>query len=224
MKYHLRKSPEHPESRFLVTREEIEDQLKTGQIDHTWQARAEGESQWQGVSAPAAPTAPPTPPPSSTGKSLLVALVVIGGFIAVGSILSSGDLSSLLSSTTGTMFQSREDIAREALASRIGRESGGLIRLVAFEKTNGMEHPVMGNALYQIEYTATVEAVEDCLWTLGGRMWDGTFAATRGKPRGGIEAFNPQVFGKNPATKGLQQRVKGELVLQKTEKGWRAAQ
>ena len=118
----------------------------------------------------------------------------------------------------------REQVARNALSERIQRESNGLMRLAAFEKTNGIEIEFAGVKYYKIEYVATIEAVDDCLWSLGGSYWDGTFTTVRGQPRKGIEAFNPQVFGKQPAKKGQLQRVTGETGLQKAENGWRVAQ
>jgi hypothetical protein len=119
-----------------------------------------------------------------------------------------------------TVQDTQAKVAQDALSKRIQSESNGLIKLGSFEKVYEMERGSRGAKICEISYTATVEALEDCLWSLGESYWDGSFGAVRKRPQGGIDAFNPHLFGKVPGTKGQQQHISGVLMLEKTENGW----
>lgn len=119
----------------------------------------------------------------------------------------------------GQQSPSASDV-RGQLESEIGKSSSGLIRLVAFEKTNGITRDVMGVKVYEMEFTAEIEFLDDCMWGDGGPIWGGSFAATRGIPGKDSEYF-ALMMGKRKATKGQRQRFSGTSALEKSEKGWR---
>jgi len=114
---------------------------------------------------------------------------------------------------------------RKQLESRIQSESNGLIRLVSFDKTNGVQQDFNGMKLYEMDYSAEMEFLDNCMWGGGGLLgWDGSFQAVRGQPGTGLDAFNPIYYGKQKANKGQHQKVSGKFMFQKTEQGWRLAQ
>jgi hypothetical protein len=114
---------------------------------------------------------------------------------------------------------------RQQLENRIQNQSNGLIKLTSFEKTNGVAQELMGMKFYEMEYSAEIEFLDDCMWGGGGPFgWDGSFQAVRGQPGTGADAFNPTFFGKQKASKGQLRKVTGKFTFQKTEAGWRLAQ
>ena len=115
-----------------------------------------------------------------------------------------------------------ESDARNALESKIQRQSNGLIKIAAFQKTNGMAREYGGIKAYEFDYVAEIEFTDDCMWGGGGPFgWDGSFEATRGQPHGALDSFNPKYFGKQAANKGQRQKVSGKFAFEKTERGWR---
>ncbi|MBN8510061.1 MAG: hypothetical protein J0L57_15795 [Burkholderiales bacterium] len=112
--------------------------------------------------------------------------------------------------------------AKTVLAAKVNQESTGLIQLVDFKKTNAIEQEVMGRKLYKLEYSAEIEFTDDIMWSGPGPFgWDGRFQATKGRPRGGLDAFHPAFMGKTPGDKGKKFKVTGAVVFEKAEKGWR---
>lgn len=79
-----------------------------------------------------------------------------------------------------------------------------------------------GIKAYEFDYSAEIEFMDDCMWGGGGPFgWNGSFAANRGQPNGGLDSFNPAYFGKQPAKKGQRQKLCGKFQFEKTERGWR---
>jgi hypothetical protein len=114
-----------------------------------------------------------------------------------------------------------ESNGRSALEAETQSESEGLIKLVSFQKTNGVEREFRGAKVYELEYIAEIEFLEDCIWG-GDRAfgWGGSFHARR-----------PDYFDRPPylmrgarGNKGQRERVSGKLIFEETEKGWRLAE
>lgn len=110
-----------------------------------------------------------------------------------------------------------ESDGRNALEEKIRANSNGLIRLASFQKTNGIAQEIEGMKLYEMEYTADIEFLEDCVWSGTYRGEARLFYA---EPRGQRKWFG--AF--EPASKGQHQRLTGRFSFQKAEKGWRLSQ
>jgi hypothetical protein len=115
---------------------------------------------------------------------------------------------------------------RAALEQKIQRQSNGLIRLVSFQKTDGVEQELMGMKLYQMKYTATIEFTDNCYWGDGNGLigWQGGFTADRPSGGGATASFLDTSMHYKAGSKGQQEQVSGTLTFQKTENGWSLAQ
>jgi len=119
---------------------------------------------------------------------------------------------------------------RKQLEIRIQSESNGLIQLVSFDKTNGMEMEMGGMKVYKMEYTAEIECLENCSWGGGGMFgaWDGHFRAIKGSVDtsglNGLMAIASGTQGMTKANKGQRTKVKGDFAFMKTEQGWKLAE
>jgi hypothetical protein len=115
--------------------------------------------------------------------------------------------------------------ARSKLENQIQQQSGGLIKLISFQKTDGVMHEIMGMKAYEMSYAGEVEFLDDCLWSGGNNLsgWDGSFSAQRGPaaPSGGLRDFFNLSQGRKAAKKGEHFRFTGHMDFQKTERGWR---
>jgi|ERR1043166_5532311 len=116
-----------------------------------------------------------------------------------------------------------ESEARAALDQKIRNQSRGLIRLASFQKTNGMEQNFGGMRAYQMDYTADIEFVNDCMWSGGNSLegWSGDFVAQSGQQSGGLDGFLSLSQGMQQARRGQHQRISGQFHFVKTEQGWR---
>lgn len=113
---------------------------------------------------------------------------------------------------------------RKQLEGQIQAQSNGLIRLVSFDKTNGLELDIMGRKLYEMEYTAEIEFLDDCMWSGGGLLgWGGSFLAVRGERPGGTMGLGSAYIGMQQVRKGQRQKVNSKFTFEKTEQGWRLA-
>jgi hypothetical protein len=114
--------------------------------------------------------------------------------------------------------------ARQKLENQIRQQSNGLIKLVSFEKTDGVMHEMMGMKAYEMSYSAEVEFLDDCIWSAGNNLmgWDGSFRAQRSQalPSGALNDFFDASQGLKPAKKGEHFRFTGHLEFEKTERGW----
>ena len=124
------------------------------------------------------------------------------------------------SSPSESGLPSEED-GRNALAKKIHDESNGLIRLISFRKTDALEREFQGVRLYQLEYTAEIEFLENLMWNGEGPFWEGDYNAIRGQPQGALDSFNPRFMGKAPAAKGQRKNVSSMLIFERTVRGWR---
>lgn len=111
--------------------------------------------------------------------------------------------------------------ARRTLEDKIQKQSAGLIRLVSFQKTDGMTQEFAGMKGYHMEYTAEIEFLDDCMWSAGAFMWEGNFFAKRGHSTSGMAGFMDLSQGFKPARKGDRHRFSGSFDYVKTERGWR---
>lgn len=119
-----------------------------------------------------------------------------------------------------------ENMGANAASAIVQGESGGLLVLSSFEKTNGQRSNVAGVEWYTMECKFIVIAKEDCALTgiqLGN--WNGTFGALKAQSNaGGLEQFNPlggNYAGYQHLKKGEKQQFKLDLRFDLTEKGWR---
>ncbi|MBS1873903.1 MAG: hypothetical protein JSU00_11875 [Acidobacteria bacterium] len=106
------------------------------------------------------------------------------------------------------------------LEQQIHNQSNGLIKLVSFDKTNGVDQEMNGVKVYEMDWTAEIEFLGNCMWGAGPFGGD-SFTAVPGWPGGGLDAFNPRFFGKQRARKGQRQKIEGKFMFQKAEQGWR---
>src|SRR5689334_19887562 len=92
--------------------------------------------------------------------------------------------------------------ARKILSKQIEKQSGGVIKLVKFEKSNRQKVVWLGAKTYNMEYDAEIEFLDDCYW---GEPACG-FEIVKGKP-GPFTAF--MFVGKREAKKGQHVKVMG---------------
>lgn len=110
-----------------------------------------------------------------------------------------------------------ESDAQRELESKIAKESGGLIKLVSFTKTNAILSEVQGVKVYTLEYEATIEFLEDRSWlhrTYGVVPGIGFFRVIQHKPHG-------REREKKSVKAGQRESITGEIKFEKMEKGWR---
>jgi hypothetical protein len=107
---------------------------------------------------------------------------------------------------------------RAALEQKIQRESNGFIKLVSFEKTDGVSQEAMGMKIYTLKYTAEIEFTDNCFWGDGNGLigWGGNFSADRSTGMALLDASTHFKAGK----KGQKEKVTSSLTFQKTENGW----
>lgn len=110
---------------------------------------------------------------------------------------------------------------QKLLETEIQRRSNGLIKLVSFNKTNGIEGQVNGIRFYMMDYTAVVEFTENCMVSNSAQGTHNRFKTVRGQPTSELESFNPRFAGMRKAAKGEHMNVSGKFEFTKTEKGWR---
>lgn len=111
--------------------------------------------------------------------------------------------------------------AKKILETKIAEQSEGMVKLVDFEKTNGIKQSIGGMELYTLEYSATFEFQQES-WKECD-PFEGCFSNfyfIKEAPRG-MEAavLSFKHFGK-----GSKVKTSGKMNFQKTEKGWRAGQ
>lgn len=116
-----------------------------------------------------------------------------------------------------------ESDARRYIEERIQSQSNGLISLVGFKKTNAIDREVLGQKLHVVEFELEIEFKQDLTWKGPGPFgWEGRFDAQPGHPSGmAIMMMISQGFVQ--ANRGERKQIAGQLVYEKTEKGWRAA-
>ena len=108
---------------------------------------------------------------------------------------------------------------RTLVERNIQQLSNGLIRLVSFQKTDGVLGEVLGVKTYTLSYKATIAFNDNCMWgdTAMGRF-GGHFYAAKPNPYN-VYLDAGGFFAKGAA--GQTTEVSGALNFQKTERGWK---
>jgi len=138
---------------------------------------------------------------------------------------------------TGCSGKPSETDAKKILESKIQSQSKGLIKLTAFQKTNGVmkKVPMTGEKFYVMDCTYEVTFINDCAWDkramamLGGKGGqfsavpvDGGWKTEKGEvtpPEVADLIANQSGFAK-AGYKGKTLRFDKSMTLSKTEKGW----
>lgn len=127
------------------------------------------------------------------------------------SVLLTTFIFAMLSGCAGTPSASR---ASDFLQSKCERESGGLLSIEEFHKTDGRESVVMGVKFYSMAFEADVKFHEDARWFAEGVFAFNSFKAA--KSQNGVMQMN---FGVERQTDQVTPIV-GTLVYAKSERGW----
>lgn len=115
-----------------------------------------------------------------------------------------------------------ESDGRKILEAKIQSQSNGLIKLVSFEKTNGVQMEHMGMKAYMMDFQAEIEFLDDCMWDGSApSIFAGSFNAVRDQPSGN-DSLSPAYAGKQKATKGQRHKGPGIFIFKKSEQGWSA--
>ena len=110
-----------------------------------------------------------------------------------------------------------------AVQDRIKQESEGRIKLVKFEKTNGLQAEVGGVKTYAMEFTAEIEFTEDCKWVTGMFGMQLGFRTSKPLPKGAnaLEQFRDASMNTGDLfAKGQKAQVSGVVRFVKKERGW----
>jgi hypothetical protein len=124
---------------------------------------------------------------------MLVALIVSGCGGAANSIIPS------LSSSDG----------RKELEEQISAESGGLIKLAAYNKVSSADREIGGRKMTEVEYTGEIEFTDDCLWNPLGFM---------ARPDTRPDKSKSPDLDWRVMKKGERSPVKGRIMVAKPEK------
>lgn len=112
---------------------------------------------------------------------------------------------------------------RAELTDIIAKQSHGLIRLVSYTKTNGVERDFFGTHLYVVEYEGEIEFLDDVYWTGPRFGWGGRFCAYKREATMNVFGMTmPSIAppGYVAAKKNEHQTIRGELRYEMTDKGW----
>ena len=110
---------------------------------------------------------------------------------------------------------SPEAIAKKTYNDMVSKDSQGKLKLIDFEKTNGVKGSFFGKEIYELEYKATIDFVESC-WKDEGPT-SANFQVKEKEPKG-WDAWNHlyKYFDK-----GSKMTYNGKIALEKTDNGWR---
>jgi hypothetical protein len=110
-----------------------------------------------------------------------------------------------------------ESFGKQIIESEMQRQSQGLLRLVSFEKVNGMEINPAGVKTYMLEFKSVIEFQDNCMWSGTFRTaGDGILSLT--VQRGHVDGIGAK------KRKGDRVTFTDSLGFQKTERGWRWVQ
>lgn len=131
------------------------------------------------------------------------------------------------------------ELAEKQLKERVQVESDKRISMVRFKKTNAQQAELLGIKLFVLEYEAEIVFLEDCVWYRGwsGQDFPGTtkpIQVTSDAPENmclgeylnyaeqtTAKAFSMMATGPGERKKkGDRFRIKGDMVYEKTERGW----
>ncbi|HRQ90989.1 MAG TPA: DUF4339 domain-containing protein [Bacteroidia bacterium] len=110
-------------------------------------------------------------------------------------------------------------LAEEQFKARVQKESDRRMSVVSFRKTNGARGELFGAKIYLLEYEAEIVFLEDCYWYRGwsGKDFPGTTETVEWVNKNwALRSLTP----KESKEKGDRVRIRGDMVYEKTEKGW----
>lgn len=113
----------------------------------------------------------------------------------------------------------RPEIVRDYINKKVNQESEYSIELMNFNKTNGISKELMGQELYELEFTATVEMLRD-IWKRGNPIegyWNNFYVFLE-EPSGWDRFTAGSV---RHLIQGQQLILNGTINLENTENGWR---
>lgn len=108
---------------------------------------------------------------------------------------------------------------KRILENQINSQSNGYIKLLNFEKTNGIKLNASGRDVYELEYSALLEFQKEGWKTsqpFGGFFSDFIVHAT--KPEG----WDAVLSKSKHYNKGHKVNLTGKMTFEKTENGWRS--
>lgn len=123
-----------------------------------------------------------------------------------------------------------ENDGEKALAQKVLSESEARLKLVDFKKLNGQASERDKIKIYHLEYEASIEAMRDCKWLFsrsGGAVPDRFSTVPSGENTQTSQGFTWAQFSADVAQPGIALRsgerraVKGVIVFDKAENGWR---
>lgn len=121
--------------------------------------------------------------------------------------------------------QNLEIIAREILETKIAGQSKGMVKLVDFEKANGIKQSFNGMEFYILEYSATVEFPQETWGECGNDNIETCFKYERfhkGMPsERDVHVMDSNGISFTQFNAGSKVKTAGKMSFQKTEKGWR---
>jgi hypothetical protein len=135
----------------------------------------------------------------------------------------------------GSIFSSSnpsEPEARGQFEAAVEATSNGTLKVVSFEKTNGIP---AGEGKYKVEYKAVILCVRDCRWTCWLSYADSphgyqaisleeeyqTWAKTPAPFRQDKRTFDSIIASYHCSKSGERTTVFGTLPFERTENGWR---
>jgi hypothetical protein len=116
-----------------------------------------------------------------------------------------------------------DDSARKAVQAQISGPLADKLRLQAFRKTDGQARELMGVRIYSLEYSATLEFLDDILYEVSGNAIKASpVGPTLNDNRGfSWDAwFNTAVAGRKPGFLGDRLNLVGTVTFEKKESGW----
>jgi hypothetical protein len=111
-----------------------------------------------------------------------------------------------------------EGVGRQVLEQRVRSQSNGKIKLVSFSKTNGVDD----KNSYRLEYEAEIEFLSNGSWTSGIDSGSFEFSADAAPGPNSPGAMFALTMGTRDVRQGQREKIKGMMIFEKTEKGWRA--
>lgn len=98
------------------------------------------------------------------------------------------------------------DTARAAFEAELAKNSGGKIKLLSFEKVDGVQGDLMGVPMYSLEFGGEFEFQEDGTWSVGHHL----------------SGMCMGEYGGEPVTRGERRAFAGTIVFHKKEGGWKS--
>jgi hypothetical protein len=110
--------------------------------------------------------------------------------------------------------------AEQSLRQQIDSESGGQIKLVSFQKTDGQKFELNGVQGYNMDYEAEIEFQADGTWFKGAQGMSFGFSTQQATP-GSMAAFANQAANGQNVHLGDRIKISGVMQGEKKESGWK---